>query len=201
MNFTKISLITALLFFGLNTFAQKDKKKEDDKKGHLGILAGWNNASTSTSNFDTKSVSGFYAGAVWEHKIFPSLRFHSGLVYDQNGFKVDNNLLGLEKVRYDYLTVPVIAKVQILRFYALGGMTGGLRLGGKQFFEDGSTEKIDSGDLKTYDFAAQLGLGFEIAFIGIEGRYNWGLTDLNKVDAAESIQNRYFQLGVHVKLP
>ncbi len=199
MNFTKISLITALLFLGFNTFAQKEKK--DDKKSHLGIIAGWNNASTSTSNFDTKSVSGFYAGAVWERKIFPFLKFHSGLVYDQNGFKVDDNIIGLEKVRYDYLTVPLIAKVQILRFYGLGGITGGLRLGGKRFFDNGSIEKIDSGDIKTYDFAAQLGLGFEIAFIGIEGRYNWGLTDLNKVDGDAAIQNRYFQLGLHVKLP
>ena len=193
----KTLIFSVLLGFCITLSAQKD---DDDKKGKLGILAGWNNASTSADEFDTKSVSGFYAGAVWEHKFVPSVRFHSGLVYNQNGYRLKDKNTNLENVKYSYLNVPMIGKFQVANFYALLGPQIGVRLGGKYTFDDGTPDQKIKGDFKSYDVAAQLGLGFNVAIIGIEGRYNWGLTDLNKTDGGAAVYNRYFELGLHVKL-
>ncbi len=190
---TKTFIVSALLALSLTVFA----KTQDD--GKLGVLAGWSSTSTSADN--SRSISGFYAGAVWEHKIIPSLRFHSGLVYNQNGYRPKNDVSNLDRATYGYLNVPIIAKVQVANFYALAGAKPGIRLGGKYSYNDGSADqKISKDNFRGHDVAAQLGLGFNIAIIGIEGRYNWGLTDLNKTDAGGSIYNRYFELGLHVKL-
>ena len=189
---TKEIILFGLLFLiGASATAQK--------KGKLGLMAGWNYATSSSKNLDTKSISAFYGGAVWEHKIVPSFRYYSGIIYNQAGYGVDEDN-NLDKAKYSYLTVPLIAKVQILNFYALGGLSSGIRTGGKYYFTDETETKITTDNLKGYDFAAQFGLGFKIAIIGIEAKYNWGLTDINNNSALKSIYNRYFQLGLLLKL-
>ncbi len=157
---TKTFIVSALLSLSLTVFAEK----KDD--GKLGVLAGWSSTSTSADN--SRSISGFYAGAVWEHKIVPSFRFHSGLVYNQNGYRPKNDDSALDKVTYGYLNVPIIAKFQVANFYALVGAKPGIRLGGKYSYNDGTADqKISKDNFRSHDVAAQLGLGFNIAIIGV----------------------------------
>jgi hypothetical protein len=174
-------------------FGQKDD--DDGKGGKPGLLLGVNLA--NVDGVDATNKTGFYGGVLWEQKLVPILRLQSGLVYVQNGFKTET--AGIESLtKLNYLQVPVIAKVKILAFYGLAGFTGGYRVAASNVTNDVKV-KIESDQLNRFDFGAQVGLGFKILFFGIEGRYNWGLSNISKADGVD-YNNRYFQLGVHFML-
>ncbi len=189
---TRIILLFATLTLSATTFGQK---KDDDKKGKPGLMFGANFSNINTSGADTKT--GFYGGVLWEQKIIPAIRFQSGLLYLQNGV-LDKTGNIETKVTLDYVQLPIIAKVKILAFYGLGGFTGGYRVAATTVV-DGNTTKINKDDLNRVDIGAQVGLGFKILFFGIEGRYNWGLSNIYKAEDTNT-KNRSFQLGIHFML-
>ena len=129
-------LLIALLFTSAISFGQKDE--DDDKKGQLGVLAGWNcsNASTS-SGLEAGTLNGFYGGVMWEQKIIPSIRVQSGFLFIQNGFKHKDNS-AIDYTSINYLTIPMIGKVKVGPVYGLAGITTGFRVGGAHEYADGS---------------------------------------------------------------
>lgn len=177
------------LFISGISFAQKD---DDGKKGKPGLLLGANLSNINTSGFDTKL--GFYGGVLWEQKIIPTLRFQSGLVYVQNGMKSETNAVDT-RINLNYLQIPLVLKLKVLSFYGLAGFTGGYRVAANTVVNDVKT-KLNKDDLNRLDFGAQVGLGFKILFFGIEGRYNWGLSNVYTSENSNA-KNRYFQLGIH----
>jgi hypothetical protein len=186
--------LSFILLFALSTctFAQFN----DDKKGQLGILGGWNCSNISAAELQSTTSNGFYGGLIWEHKIIPLIRMQSGLLFVQNGYSLE----GLPDYKYttlNYLQVPIIAKLKVGPVYFMGGLTSALRVGGAAKYED-ETIKVTSDDFKSYDFGAQVGLGFQILIIGIEARYTWGLTDI--ANSGAEINNQAFSLGAHIHL-
>ena len=134
---------------------------------------------------------------LWEQKIVPSFRTQSGLLFVRNGFVAEEAGVNVE-TRLDYIQIPVIAKVKVGPVYGLGGITGGYRVGATSVVNDVKT-KLKKENLNRLDFGAQVGFGFKVLFFGIEGRYNWGLSNVSKVEG-QDFKNKYFQLGVHFML-
>ncbi len=171
-----------------------------DKKGTPGIVAGWNSATVGVKDSDVSAdpASGFYLGIIWEQKLAPIFRLQSGIKYNKNGYSY-GNIPGYDRTVLNYLSVPVALKVKVGPLYGLGGVYGAYRMGSVDKYSNGNDIKISTDDIKRMDFGGTLGLGFQILIIGIESRYNWGFTNVNAIDMGK-YNNRYFELGAHVKL-
>jgi hypothetical protein len=191
-----IVLCALLAFDGL---AQDD----EEKGGRPGLIGGWNYSSIGIKNSDQTAdyTNGFYLGILWEERFAKVFRIQSGLKYVKNGWAYNSNDLGnRDKTILNYVSLPVTAKLKIGPIYALGGVYGSYRAGSKTTYTDGTSDKkISTDDIKRYDFGGQLGLGFQIAIIGVEARYNWGFTDIS-ADNAIGYNNRYLELGLHLHL-
>jgi hypothetical protein len=191
----QLKALLIILVFSIISGTAFGQKKDDDKKGKPGLLLGANISNLSTGGADNKT--GFYGGVLWEQKIIPLIRLQSGLTYVQNGLKTES--AGVEtKLNLNYLQIPVIAKVKVAMFYGLAGFTGGYRVAATTVVNDQKI-KVDKESLNRLDLGAQVGVGFKILFFGIEGRYNWGLSNVYSAENADA-KNRYFQLGIHFML-
>ena len=188
--FKKLTVLLITLTLTGITFGQK---KDNGKKGKPGLVIGANFSNINEAGSETKT--GFYGGVLWEQKIVPALRFQSGLLYIQNGVQSES---GDVKVNLNYIQLPLVAKVKILAFYGLAGFTGGYRVAANRV-KNGTKTDLNKDDLNRIDIGAQVGLGFKILFFGIEGRYNWGLSNIYKAEGSNT-KNRYLELGIHFML-
>jgi hypothetical protein len=108
-----------------------------------------------------------------------------------NGPTVDSSLV------LDYLEVPVLARVTVHAFgsklYFLGGPAPAFRLRARtRTTFSGATEEIDiADDVKRFDVGVAGGAGMEFGSLIVEGRYTFGLIDINEKRAdAAAAKNR-----------
>jgi hypothetical protein len=63
------------------------------------------------------------------------------------------------------------------------------------------TESDIKNDLKKTDLSLALGVGWDLPIgLSIDGRYNWGLSDINSGADASSIKNQVWQISIGFKL-
>lgn len=151
-----------------------------------GVRAGYMNSNVYLEGESIgDNLSGFYLGAFREHQLIPLLSLSAGLEYSQMGFKstgiIDDNM------NINYLGVPVGLKVKVGPVSAIGGAAFNFKVGENDSYED----------LKGYDIPVFLGVGFNVLMIGIDARYQWGLTDINDATDVKTA-NRGFQIGLNV---
>jgi len=111
------------------------------------------------------------------------LQINTAIMYFQNGAKQDDD----NKVRLHYLNIPISLKVKVGPLYGFAGINGGIKLGGDIYI---SGVKGNVKDISTWDAGIHAGLGFKIAIVGVEAKYNWGLIDIDK-----DYNSQYLQLG------
>lgn len=176
----KLFLSLIFLFLGvLNSNAQLLK---------FGVKAGLNYATLDGSdakNLDVKEFTSFHFGAVLEFKLLGNLALQPELLYSSQGAKINNQ--ALNDIKYDYFTVPVLAKIYII--------SNKLSLDvGPQFsflINDSVPETFET---NSFDFAAVGGLGINISeHFFIQGRYVIGLTNTTK-DA--EVRNKVIQASL-----
>ena len=137
---------------------------------------------SGTTNFDN-----FYIGFFRDNKIAPLFSIGTGLEYFQNGAKVDDN----NKRVLHTVSIPVNLKVKVGPVFGLAGFGANFKVSEKVFFDGTSTTPDENDKTKVFDAPFILGAGAKIAFISLEGRYHWGLLDVNN-----GSHNQYFQLGL-----
>jgi opacity protein-like surface antigen len=176
----------------------------------VGLKAGLNLA---TADFDLDGEdgdldrrAGFVGGlfVVWPASATVALQVEA--LYSQKGATLDTR--GLEAtLKLDYLDFPVLVRAAVGRWSAgsahvFGGPSIGLRVRahGESSF-DGENEDEDIGDdVERVDFGLTAGAGVEFGRMTVDGRYTWGVTDLNKVSSdAVSIRNRVFTVMAGVR--
>lgn len=178
-------LVFAFFAMILNPAIAGDGKK--DGPDRFGIRVGyqssiWKSGGSKLSG--SGDYNSFYAGVFKENKIIPMIHLGAGLEYMQAGAKLksgNNYSLG-------YLGVPVYLKGKLGPFFALAGVGVNLKI--TENHEDSDTFPED---FKATDFPAFAGLGFRFLMVSIEGRYHWGLSEINN-----GIRNEYWQLGAAV---
>jgi hypothetical protein len=153
----------------------------------FGLKGGYNSATLSEQD-GNKALSGFHVGALAEIDIvFMSIQ--SELVYSTQGSAFDSG----DDTKLDYLNVPVMAKLNLLKIlYLEAGPQFGFLLSAK----DGSKDIKDN--LNSTDIAVGVGAGVELFDkfdIGL--RYNFGVTDVNK--DGDSVKNNVLQFGLSYK--
>lgn len=172
-----------LLFVAILAATFTTAKAGDNK---IGVRAGYQNTNVyldGTSIGD--NLSGFYVGAFREHQLIPILSLSVGLEYSQMGYKSTDIIK--DNININYLGIPVGLKAKLGPVSAIAGTGFNFKVGAHDLIKD---------DIKGYDIPVYLGAGFNILMIGIEARYQWGLTDI--VDGGDKATNRGFQLGISV---
>jgi hypothetical protein len=138
---------------------------------------------------DTDPLGSFYVGVFRDNKIVPAFYIGTGIEYMQSGFKVDND----NKLVLHYISIPVYLKAKIGPVFGLGGIGANFKVSEKLYVDGNSSSPASEDKSKMLDFPAFVGLGVKILMFTIEGRYHWGLVDIN-----EGYKNRYFQLGAGI---
>jgi hypothetical protein len=157
----------------------------------FGIRAGYQLASFHVDGSmleNTDNLNSFYLGIFKEKEIVPHFDFGYGLDFMQNGAELSD----FGKYTVNYLSVPLYLKAKIGPVFGLAGLAANFKLSDK--LSNGGMETDASDNYATNDFDLPLfvGAGIKILMITIEGRYNWGMIEMNDITR---IKNQYFQVG------
>jgi Outer membrane protein beta-barrel domain len=170
----------------------------------LGIKAGINltninlSGVSSGSSISFSSKTDFNAGFLASLPLFNSFHLQPEIVYSGQG--ANSNVAGTSITRsLGYLNVPVLLKYQhVSGVFASTGPQIGFLLSA-----NATSDAQPSVDIKsitqTIDFSWSFGLGYEIQPIslGIDARYNLGLTNIEKGPYSNgTAKNSVFQFGL-----
>jgi hypothetical protein len=102
---------------------------------------------------------------------------------------------GAEKVRLNYLSIPVLLRYNVGSILTLnaGPQFGILLKDDKTLLQNGESAFKDG------DFALVLGGQLNFNFLRIYGRYNIGLRNINDIDDQEKWTNQQIQLGLGLR--
>ena len=132
--------------------------------------------------------AGLAVGAEAEYHVSPLIGVSAGLLYSQQGFKVSENVEGVDEAKWKpaYLNIPILAN-----FYVANGLA--LKAGVQPGF---MVAKDDAENVNTFDFSVPVGISYEYMNICLDARYNIGCT---KVDKDVKGCNSVFQITLGYK--
>ncbi|CAM3392066.1 porin family protein [Aequorivita lipolytica] len=176
----KLIVAVLTLFIGTTAFSQ-----EID----FGIKAGANFANiTDASGLSNKT--GFQAGIFGGVKFSDKVGIQADLLYSQQGGEFDFGDFDLT-----YINVPVV-----LKYYIVQGLN--IQAGPQFGFIVDDNIVFDLGDVtadakaENFDLSGVVGAGYDFPFgIRLDARYNFGLTDVSKIDGANG-KNSVFSLAL-----
>jgi Outer membrane protein beta-barrel domain len=168
----------------------------------LGIKAGLNIASLSLTNVlgsgeSKSSLTSFNGGLFASLPIAESLSVQPEINYSMQGTNLD--LEGDKgSLNYDYLNIPVLIKYNHESgLFAETGPQAGFLLSAKA--KSGGTSYDVKDGVQSFDFSWALGLGYKLhdLGLGIDVRYNFGLTNTIKDPFnGSSAKNGVFQIDL-----
>ena len=155
-------------------------------RGGFGIQGGANfnnfNYTNNTVNQAKQNTTGWLAGVHfegWEMDMF-AIRLEAD--YSVKGFQVGN----IATVKYNYLEVPLLLKFTPLqgpvKVFIEGGGSASIKLSTSVTSLDTTTTFTDNSNTWNFALIAGAGLGFMVGpnmLLSVEGRYNWGLTNIS----------------------
>lgn len=163
----------------------------------FGVKAGANFSTfTGDNTDDAKTKVGFNAGALVALPLFNEFSLQPEVVYSGQGFKVSGQGIS-GTFSANYLNVPVLFKYNNpTGFFLQTGPQIGFLMSAKAK-SGGQTE--DEKDLfNSTDFSWAFGLGYLVKSVnvGIDARYNLGLSNIAKDSGDEKVKNSVFQVGL-----
>jgi Outer membrane protein beta-barrel domain len=169
-----------------------------------GIKAGVNLASISGFNDEGDSTSqrtGLVVGGFLTAGLAPMLALQPEVLFSMQGSKLhfsDSGIATDATAKLDYLQVPVLLRIgnsgkDAASVYGIAGPTFGFLMSADQDGEDVKDQ------LKNTDIGMAVGVGVSLSRLLAEGRYTYGLTDLNKV-AEPSGANRNRVISIFIGL-
>lgn len=192
----KISLSILMLFSGAFAFGQVVPSFQ------FGLKGGLNLSKFSTSNtFSSDNQAGYYAG-IWTRIGAAGIHLQPELYISGKNTTLKNAMGVEDKVKFTSLDIPVLVGTKI------GAAGVGLRLntGPVVSFVLNSDQSLNdaavaafNGKFKDQAFAWQFGSGLDFGKLGIDLRYELGLSKLNSENYSATKINS-FKLGLAYKL-
>lgn len=182
----------------LSCFAKAQNTKTQSKSNievsspQFGIKGGVNIANMHVeNNTDYESRTGFYVGALAHIHIAEHFAVQPEVMYSTQGSE-----LGTIKGKYDYINVPVLLQYMTHNGFRLQtGPQVGFLVSAKN--KSGDLEVDVKDQLNTVDFAWSFGASYlSKVGLGLDARYNLGLTDILDDDANPEAKHRVWQIGV-----
>jgi hypothetical protein len=159
----------------------------------LGIKGGLNIANINNGSSTNEALYSGHGGLIVHAHLAPSWALQPEVLYSGQGAKLKgtSNSLNL-----GYLNVPIMLQYMFSNgFRVEAGPQVGLLLSAKSKDPAGSTDVKDR--LKQTDFAVGFGLNYlTYSGFGIGGRYNLGLSNINKNSAEANAKNRVGQISL-----
>ncbi|WP_285010922.1 porin family protein [Pedobacter faecalis] len=192
----KILLVALLTGFNLAAFSQLMPSFQ------LGLKAGANLSKLSTENtFSSDNRAGYFAG-LWARVGAAGIHLQPELYLSGKNTTLTNSAGQENKVKFTSMDVPILVGTK------LGAAGVGLRLNtgpvvsfildDEQSFGDAASSAF-SGDFKGQNIAWQFGAGLDIGSLGVDLRYEAGLSKLGE-DQYEGQKLRLFTFGLAYKL-
>ena len=167
-----------------------------------GVKFGVNFANLSfEENDDTEELEtrkGILAGGFVAWPVTPSFAVQTEALYSQKGATMsEQGVTGA--LELDYLDFPILARFSTspspaarVHLYAGPSFNFNLRARTKATFEGETSEQDFSDDIKSFDTALVVGGMVEVNRLMFEGRYSWGLTNIDKEDGSSdpTVKNR-----------
>lgn len=173
----KIMILTALVLSSVGAFAQY---RAGDVTIQPKIGLNCSNLTDYSDDGDTDWKAGLAVGVEGEYHINNWFGISAGLMYSQQGTKIEDY-----KVSMDYLNVPMLAN-----FYVAKGLS--LKAGIQPGFKLNSEIEGHSFDgVNTVDWSMPMGISYEYQGFTIDARYTLGVTDAIK---DTDVKNQVFQL-------
>ena len=155
-----------------------------------------------TDNLDAKI--GFFFGGLAELEVTDMFSVQPELLFSSQGTKYSDSDGFDGKLKFNYLNLPVMAKVYVSDgFFFEAGPQLGYLLSAKDEYESpglsGEDDLKDEGFVKDIDVGANIGLGYQLdSGLNIGARYNFGLTNINDLEDSGdfSIKNSVISLLV-----
>jgi hypothetical protein len=185
MKFLPIAFASILFFSISDLVAQKDS----EKPSALIFTAGWSYADLNKGDVSTDSRNGLYVGLRKDFKLFPTLHLETGALYVQKGATIDIGEGSKLEYNLDYIDVPAALKFKFGSLYALGGVSGNIRIK-----SESEGEKVD--DIQPFSLSSSVGAGFKFLMFSIDARWNHTLSDILKDNEGDNIYNSYFLIGL-----
>jgi|GEM_PF-856063 len=185
MRIKKLLLITALIVIAIGAQAQEGA----EKPAAIIFTAGWSYADINQGDVSTDTRNGLYVGLRKDIKLFPTLHLETGALYVQKGATVDLEEFGTLEYELDYIDIPAALKFKFGSLYALGGVSGNIRV--KSEIEG---EKVD--DIQPFSLSSSVGAGFKFLMFSIDARWNHTLSDILKDNDGDQVYNSYFLIGL-----
>ena len=173
----------------------------------FGVKAGANFANVSgdkPTGLSTSMLVGINGGVFLGLGLSDNLFIQPELVYSGQGFKESYDYSGTTysaTQTENYLNVPVLVKYKLpVGLYFQTGPQIGFLMSAKA--KAGGTSESDKDGFNSIDFSWAVGAGFQIPAtqLGIDLRYNIGLSNISKNDPSSSsnpsIKNGVIQLGL-----
>lgn len=155
----------------------------------FGLKGGVNFANLNDdANSNTDARTGFNAGALAHIHVSKTFAVQPEVVFSAQGAEYSNG-----KMKLNYINIPVLAQYMFGNGFRLqtGPQLGILTT---SEFESGSSE-LDVDNLKNTDISWSFGASYVSPMrLGIDARYNLGLTDISK--ASPDLKNRVWQVGL-----
>jgi len=187
-------MLLVLLTAGSATFASAQVE--------FGVKAGVNIANLTVtgdnSGVSPSSITDFHAGFLAAIPLFSGFKLQPEVMYSGQGASADVSGTTV-KLNYSYINVPVLFKYQHgSGLFAETGPQVGFLISAKEK-ADGQTIDTKS-DTQSTDFSWAFGIGYKIPVVGlgIDARYNLGLTNLAKGSNSSdgTVKNSVIQIGL-----
>lgn len=130
---------------------------------------------------------GLVAGGFVTFPLRERLSVQPEVLFSQKGATFDE-LGATGRIELDALDVPVLARYQFGRLFVVGGPSLSLKLRARQVLQFGDDEEaVDlEDDVESFDFGVVGGVGYQFGRISVDGRYTWGLRNINAVEGDEA---------------
>ncbi len=176
----KITLFVAVALIAISASAQLE----------FGVKGGVNLANLGGDVNDTKMKIGFMVGGFANYAVNDQLSVQPELMFSQAGCKYDAGG-DTYKIDLNYIVLPVMVKYSFGAINLQAGPQFGYLLSAK----DDGTDIKDG--MKSIDLGLNIGAGYQMDKIGIEARYNLGLSNIN--DGTGEIKTNGIQVLVSYK--
>jgi opacity protein-like surface antigen len=185
----KKTILAAVALLAMSASVQAQLVKFGIKGGVNYANQNGTEITVNSENYTTTAITGYHAGLIAEIKLVDSFSIQPELLYSTQGATYENAAEEF-KNELGYLSIPVLAKINLGRFLSL-------ELGPQASFLLSERNNFDVKDANTFDFAVVGGLGINITkSFFIQGRYGLGLTDASK-DA--DVKNSVLQVSAGMK--
>jgi len=190
---TTLALAVALLVSAGTAHAQTS----------FGVKAGLNLANLSIDEaddtFEPENRTGFVAGVFVTVRGGGIFAFQPEVLISSQGAKF-SDAVNSGTAKIDYLQVPLLARLGPSNVALVVGPSIGFRINAKLSGDGITVDNEDFSDqIERMDVGLVAGVTGDIGRLVLDGRYTWGLTNIEKEETAASTKNRVISLTVGLR--